>query len=360
LKENFLTEPLPETAKPYHHSHLPPHESPEHIEKLRRRNLRRLLLLLGGTLLLSLLTGRYPTAGFTSPMLLFEDPLARSLVLSLRLPRILVALMLGLSLGASGTVFQMLFSNPLVEPGFLGVSQGAAFGAAAAIILGGASAWTIQISAAFFAFVGLGASYLIARHFHFGGWTLRLVLAGITVSALFSSGVGILKFAADPMSQLPEITFWLLGGLWNAGWKEALPILPVVLGGNVLLYALRWRLNLLSMDDRTAFSLGLAPVRERLIILSAATAATAAVISLSGIVGWVGLIVPHISRRLFSANSRFSLPGAMIIGAIFTLLCDTLARTLLAGEIPLGVLTSMIGAALFIILLSKRRTKRGR
>lgn len=345
---------------PYRHDHLPPRENHERLEKLRRGKLRRLLLLLAAAVALSLLTGRYPSAGIANPFMLIDDSLARTLVLSLRLPRVLAALMLGLALGASGTVFQMLFSNPLVEPGFLGVSQGAAFGAAAAIILGGAAAWAIQFSAALFAFLGLGASYLIARHFHFGGWTLRLVLAGITVSALFSSGVGILKFVADPMSQLPEITFWLLGGLWNAGWPEVFSIMPVVVSGSVILFALRWRLNLLSMDDRTAFSLGMAPVRERLILLSAATAATAAVISLSGIVGWVGLIVPHISRRLFSANSRYSLPGAMITGAMFTLVCDTLARTMLPGEIPLGVLTSLAGAALFIILLSKRKTKRGR
>ncbi len=320
----------------------------------------KLLCALGVVCLLSLLAGRYPSAGFTAPSTFIHDRLARNLLLSLRLPRLIASLLLGLALGAGGTVFQMLFSNPLVEPGFLGVSQGAAFGAAAAIVLGGTAAWLIQISAACFAFVGLGASYLLARHFRFGGWTLRLVLAGITVSALFSAGVGILKYTADPMSQLPEITFWLLGGLWSVGWKEVLSVLPVVLLAALLLFAHRWRLNLLSMDDRTAFSFGIAPVRERLILLAAATAATAAVISISGMISWVGLIVPHMARKLFSANSRWSLPGAMILGACFTIVCDTLARTLLAGEIPLGVLTSFIGACFFIILLTKKSTKRGR
>lgn len=330
-------------------------------EKSRRQE--RLLLLLVLMLLaagLSLLAGRYPSPGLSNPFSFAKDPLAAQLLITLRLPRVLTALLLGISLGAGGTVFQMLFSNPLVEPGFLGVSQGAAFGAAAAIILGGAAAWIIQLSSAFFAFAGLGASYLLARHFRFGGWTLRLVLAGIAVSALFSSGVGILKFVADPMSQLPEITFWLLGGLWSIDWPGLLSILPVVVTANAVLLALRWRLNLLSMDDRTAFSLGMAPFRERLILLSAATAATAAVISLSGIVGWVGLIVPHMARRLFSADSRYALPGAMMMGGIFTLVCDTAARTLLAGEIPLGILTSLIGAVLFMVLLSRRRIKRGR
>jgi iron complex transport system permease protein len=327
---------------------------------LRQRRLLLLFLLLLLSTVLALLAGRYPTPGLHNPFTVLRDPLAVKLLVTLRLPRVLAALLLGISLGAGGTVFQMLFSNPLVEPGFLGVSQGAAFGAAGAIILGGAAAWIIQLSSALFAFAGLGASYLLARHFRFGGWTLRLILAGIAVSALFSSGVGLLKFVADPMSQLPEITFWLLGGLWSVGWKEVISILPVVLLSNTLLIAFRWRLNLLSMDDRTAFSLGMAPIRERLILLSAATAATAAVISISGIVSWIGLIVPHMARRLFSADSSYALPGAMMMGGLFALLCDTAARTLLAGEIPLGVLTSLIGAVLFMVLLSRRRIKQGR
>jgi iron complex transport system permease protein len=358
FKERSLTE-----KKAYHHERKPVSAgtiSAQEIEKAHRKKIAGLLLLLGLASLIALLAGRYPAPGLTNPLLFLEDRLARNLLTTLRLPRVVMALMLGLSLGAGGTVFQMLFSNPLVEPGFLGVSQGAAFGAALAIIVAGGAGWLIQLSAAFFAFAGLGASYLIARHFHFGGWTLRLVLAGITVSALFSAGVGILKVMADPLSQLPELTFWLLGGLWSVGWRGTAAILPVVLICNLILFAFRWRLNLLSMDDRTAFSLGMAPMRERLLILAAATAAVAAVVSLSGIVGWVGLIVPHISRRIFSADSRFSLPGAMLIGALFTIVCDTVARTLLPGEIPLGILTSLAGASLFIILLTRKREKRGR
>lgn len=292
-----------------------------------------------------------------NPRILLNDPLAWKLVFNLRLPRLLTSLILGVSLAGSGMVFQMIFSNPLVEPGFLGVSQGAAFGAAFAIIFLGSSALIIQGSAALFAIAGLGFSYYIARRVHFGGWVLRLILSGIAVSALFSAGVGIMKYTADPMSQLPEITFWLLGGLWSITWRELFTILPVTTISMTIVFLMRWRLNVLSLDDETAFSLGISPGTARLIFLISATAATAAVISVSGIVNWVGLIVPHISRRLFRADTRQSLPGAMLLGGIFTIFCDTLARTVFAGEIPLGIFTSLIGAGAFIILLLNRNIR---
>lgn len=299
----------------------------------------------------SLFLGRYPVPGLIGPERLATDQLAQRLVWNLRLPRILVAVLLGMSLSAAGTVFQMIFANPLVEPGFLGVSQGAAFGAAFSIIFLSSSAVVVQGSAAFFALLGLGVSYFLARRVRFGGWVLRLVLAGIAVSALFSSGVGVLKFIADPLSQLPEITFWLLGGLWRVTWSEARTVLPVVALSLLVMYQMRWRLNLLSLDDEIAFSLGVAPGRERALLLAAAVASTAAVISVSGMVGWIGLIVPHLSRRIFGADARYALPASMLIGGSFTLICDDVARTLLAGEIPLGVLTSLVGAALFIVMM---------
>ncbi len=280
-----------------------------------------------------------------------QDALAQRLLWNLRLPRLLTAVLLGMSLSAAGAVFQTIFGNPLVEPGFLGVSQGAAFGAAFSIIFLGNTAWLVQGSSAFFAFLGLALSYLLARKVRYGGWVLRLVLSGIAVSAFFSAGLGVLKYLADPLSQLPEITFWLLGGLWGITWVRLRSILLVVLVGLFVMYRMRWRLNLLSLGDETAFSLGLAPTRERTIALTAATAAVAAVISVSGMVGWVGLITPHMARRIFGADTRFALPAAMLMGGLFTLICDTLARTLLAGEIPLGILTSLLGALFFLILM---------
>lgn len=317
----------------------------------RERALFGLAVLLIGVVTLSVLIGRYPGPIWTSPERLAGDELAQRLVWNLRLPRLLAAACLGMSLAAAGSVFQMVFGNPLVEPGFLGVSQGASFGAALCIVFFSSSVWAIQGSAAFFAFLGLGLSYLLARRVRFGGWILRLVLAGIAVSALYASGLGILKYVADPLRQLPEITFWLLGGLWSITWRQWLSVLPAAALGLLIMYRMRWRLNLLSLSDETAFSLGAAPGRERALLLSAAVTATAAMVSISGMVGWVGLIIPHIARRLFGADTRHALPAAMLIGALFVVVCDDLARVLLPGEIPLGILTSLIGAVVFIYLM---------
>jgi iron complex transport system permease protein len=249
----------------------------------------------------------------------------------------------------------MIFANPLVEPGFLGVSQGAAFGAALGIVFLGASSVAVQGLAIVFAFLGLGFSYLLAQRMRIGDWLLRLVLAGIAVSALFSAGVGIIKFMADPMRQLPEITFWMLGGLASITWTKFLSILPACLVGLAIMLIFRWRLNLLALEETTAFSLGAAPRRERLLLMTAAVLATAAIISVAGIVSWVGLIMPHIARGLFGSDTRRSLPAAMLLGGIFAILCDDMARLLIIGEIPLGILTSLLGALIFVILMARRK-----
>lgn len=318
---------------------------------------RKTILFLGIILLLvtslSIFVGRYPQAGFMSPALLKTDALAYRLVVNLRLPRIFTAVLLGMALSAAGTVLQVIFANPLVEPGFLGVSQGAAFGAAFSIIFISPALWAIQLSAFVCAFLGMGFSYLIARRVRFGGWVLRLIMAGIAISAFFSAGVGILKMVADPLSELPDITFWMLGGLWSITWQKLLSILPAVVLGLAVLLMMRWRLNLLSLNDQSSFSLGLTPSRERLLMLVAAVMVTAAVISVAGIVGWIGLIIPQIARRLFGANTRYVLPAAILLGGLFSLVCDNLARTLFPGELPLGILTSFIGAVVFLYLLSR-------
>jgi len=314
--------------------------------------------LIGGLVLifvLSLFLGRYPQTGFVSLTQLRENELAKLLVFNVRLPRLLTALLLGMVMASAGTVFQMIFANPLVEPGFLGVSQGAAFGAALGIVFLGASSVAVQGLAIVFAFLGLGFSYLLAQRMRIGDWLLRLVLAGIAVSALFSAGVGIIKFMADPMRQLPEITFWMLGGLASITWTKFLSILPACLVGLAIMLIFRWRLNLLALEETTAFSLGAAPRRERLLLMTAAVLATAAIISVAGIVSWVGLIMPHIARGLFGSDTRRSLPAAMLLGGIFAILCDDLARLLIIGEIPLGILTSLLGALIFVILMARRK-----
>jgi iron complex transport system permease protein len=329
--------------------------APEDPASRRRQSRSRVFLALGllagVAFLFSLLVGRYPHFGLAMPGEILDDELARRLVFNLRLPRILAAFLTGAALSAAGMVLQMIFRNPLVESGFLGVSQGAAFGAAFAIIFLGGAPVFVQLSAASFAFAGLAGSYLLARHIRFGDWVLRLVLGGIAVSALFSSGVGILKYLADPLRQLPEITFWLLGGLWATTWPDVYQILPVVLPGLTILYLMRWRLNILALRDETAFSLGTSPSRERAVLLIAAVASTAAVVSKAGLIGWVGLIVPHIARRLLGTDAQRAVPGSILIGGIFVLLCDDLARTALAGEIPLGIITSLLGAGVFVVLM---------
>ncbi|MDM7323533.1 MAG: iron ABC transporter permease [Thermus sp.] len=304
---------------------------------------------------LSVFFGRYPQPGWLPPEQLWADPLAAQLVWNLRLPRIAAAILLGAVLSVSGLTLQMLFRNPLVEPGFLGVSQGAAFGAAFSILYLGRSALTVQASAAVFALLGLWTTYFLARRLYYGDWILRMVLAGIAVSALFSAGVGLLKYLADPLTQLPEITFWLLGGLWSTRWENFLPILPLTALSLTVLFLARWRLNVLSLEEETAFSLGAAPGRERLVLLLAAVGGTAAVVSLAGTVGWVGLIVPHLARRLVGADARWALPTSLFLGGLFVLLCDNLARTVTAGEVPLGILTSLFGAATFLVILTRFR-----
>lgn len=329
----------------------------ELVQERRSHFLLYLNLLLAVLFLASLFLGRYPKPYWMSPELLQQDALARQLVFNLRLPRLLIAVLMGMSLAGAGAVMQMVFRNPLVEPGFLGVSQGAAFGAALSILFVGSSAVAMEGFAALFAFLGLAFSYGLARRLRYGGGVLRLVLAGIAVSALFSAGVGALKYLSDPLSQLPEITFWLLGGLWGATWEDLLYIAPVVLPALLIMYLMRWRVNLLSLNDETAFSLGVSPVRERLLLLVAAVSATAAVVAVGGIVGWVGLIVPHIARRLQGSDGRSVVPVSMALGAIFVVLCDDMARSLIAGEIPLGILTAFIGALIFAFLMMSSRVR---
>jgi len=320
-----------------------------------RRNRRVLLLLFTLLLLLStlfLFAGRYPKGGITFPSDLGENKMMQNIMLNVRLPRILLALIAGAILSAAGFTFQMLFANPLVEPGFLGVSQGSAFGAALVIVVGTNSSAMVQISATFFGLLALASSYFLAKRFRFGGWLLRLVLSGIAVSAIFSSALGVVKLVAEPTKDLQDITFWMMGGLWNSNWKQILTVMPIVLICLVILFSYRWRMNLLSLQEKSAYSVGLNPKRDRTVLLVVATVGTTLTISITGLIGWVGLIMPHLARKLFGSDSKAALPGSMVMGSLFLLLCDTVGRTLLPTEIPIGLLTSFIGAIIFMVILS--------
>lgn len=331
--------------------------SQENSDARKNKGLLLLVVVLVALVALAILLGRYPTPGITNPFALETDPLGQSIVFNLRMPRIITAILLGMALGGAGFIFQQSFSNPLVEPGFLGVSPGAAFGSALAILLFSGRFFLIQTFAIFFSLGGLLLSLFLARIIPDSNYKLTLVFSGIIVSALFSAGLGVIKYIADPLSQLPEITFWLLGGLWSASWPRIVPIIPPVLITLVILFIFRWRINLMGLDDQVAFTSGFNVKIEKPLFLLIAVIAVALLTSIAGIVNWVGLIVPIISRTIFGGNARFTLPASMINGAIFVLICDTIARTLFAGEVPLGVLTALLGSLTFLIVVIFQKKK---
>ncbi len=308
-----------------------------------------------GLILGSVFFGRYPAPFITSLSDILNDRLVQNVIMDIRIPRIIMAFVTGMVLAASGTVFQMIFRNPLVDAGFLGVSGGAAFGASLGIVILGGTVPAIQGSAALFAFSGLGLSWFIATRIKFGDWVLRLILSGIAVSAVFASGTGLLKYLADPLRELPELTFWLLGGLWGITWIDTIQISAICIPCLFIIYLFRWRLNLLSMQDETIFSLVANSSYERILLLLTAVLATSAVVSKTGQVGWVGLIVPHMARRLSGSDAQVALPVSLMLGGFFLLFCDDISRTLLSGEVPLGILTSFIGAGLFLFFLMNRQ-----
>ncbi len=306
---------------------------------------------------ISLLAGRYPEPGFLTLSDLREDALALQILVNLRLPRIISAILVGMVLSVAGLIFQQTFSNPLVEPGFLGITPGAAFGAAISIIVFSSNVFAIQLGSILFAFVGLGLSLMISTRVYARNDRMSLIFSGIIVSALFSSGLGVLKYLADPYSQLPEITFWLLGGLWSITWQKLLPVLVPILISLVVLYRFRWRLNLLGLDDQVAHSLGFDVKKEKRIYLFLAVVGTALITSFAGIISWVGLIIPTISRILFGGNLKQSLPGTILIGALFVLICDSIGRIFFTGEIPLGILTSLLGCIIFLLIATQNKLK---
>jgi len=321
--------------------------------------LRGLLIFTGllAVSIICLLLGRYPSPGLIPIQTLIEDPTARLIVFGSRLPRILGAILVGAALGGAGAAFQLVFANPLVEPGFLGVSQGAAFGAALALVLGASMGTTPALAAFVFALIALALSSSLARHFRFGGAVLRLVLAGIAVSAVFSAGLAIIKYAADPLSELPDIAYWTLGSLSGMNWKNLYTLAPPVIVSLGTLWLFRRRIDLLSLEDDVSRSLGARPELERALVLAFAALGVAASVAMSGIVSWAGLVVPHVARAIVGTDAKSSIPASMMLGAAFLVLCDTAARTAFAGELPLGATVSAFGAIIFIRFLATGRTK---
>lgn len=273
---------------------------------------------------------------------------------SVRLPRIEAALLAGSALSAAGTVYQGLFRNPLVSPDILGVSTGAGLGAATGIFL---SFSVIGIQALAFAggLVTVVIVYAIASAVRGHEPVLVLVLAGVVIGALAGSCISLLKILADPYDQLPAITFWLLGSLASIQARDVAAAAPAVLLGLVPMVLLRWRMNLMSLGDEEAAAMGVEPRRVRGLLIVAATLMTASVVAISGVIGWVGLIMPHIARLVVGPNFERLLPASMLMGAAFLLLVDTLARTISTTEVPLGILTAFVGAPVFLWLLATGR-----
>jgi len=330
-------------------------------ENLKISTVTLLLVIL---VFVSFLIGRYPLA----PSMVLRIFVGKALHLcrswtddmeavlfKIRLPRIAAAMVVGAALTASGAAYQGMFRNPLVSPDILGVSAGAGFGAALAILL----SWGIvgiQLSAFGFGLFAVMATYVVSTKFSKNRDTvLVMILAGVIVGTLFSSFVSLIKYVADPSNKLPAITYWLMGSLSSVSSHDVfVASIPVFLG-LIPVLLLRWRLNVMSFGDEEAKTLGVNTGVLRFGVVVCATLMTASAVSISGVIGLVGLIVPHLARLLVGPNYKVLLPMSVVMGALFLLGVDDLARTMYSAEIPLGIITSVVGAPIFLYLLLSSR-----
>ena len=270
-------------------------------------------------------------------------------VLNVRLPRILLACLVGCGLSAAGTGYQTVFQNPMAAPDILGASSGACFGAALAILTG-QSAVMITVFAFLASLLSVALVYLVGNHTR-GNRVVNLLLAGIMVGSLFSACTSYIKLVADPTNQLPQITYWLMGSLSGTRMGTVRFATVCMAVGLVPLLLLRWRMNLLTLSPDEARAMGVHTDRLRLAVILSSTVLTAAAVSVSGMIGWVGLVIPHLSRRIVGSDCRRLMPMSCLFGAAFLLLVDNMARCLTATEIPIGILTAFVGAPFFIYLM---------
>jgi len=321
-----------------------------------------LCLLLIILIIVSLIVGRYnidPKTVFLiilskfTPIQATWSSTDEIVVLSVRLSRTLAVILVGAALSSSGTAFQATFRNPLVSEHILGTATSAGFGASLALLLG-CKLGMVELLAFIFGFIGVLSVILISKAFR-SNHTLILVLTGVIVSALFSSLTSLIKFVADPYDKLPSIVNWLMGSFTRITMQDVIFSLPIIVFGIMGLNLLGWRLNILSMGEEDARSMGIDTNRLRFLIIFLATLITSTAVSICGIVGWIGLIIPHIARMLFGSNNRVILPFSCIIGAAYLLFVDMLSRTITAGEIPIGILTSIVGLPIFLYLLKKAK-----
>ena len=282
---------------------------------------------------------------------------AENVVFQIRLPRVAAAALIGAALAAAGVSYQGMFRNPMVSPDILGASTGAGFGAALAILLG-AGYFGISMSAFVFGLLAVAAAYLVSCMSR-TNQTIALILAGMMVSSLFSAGTSYLKLVADTQQQLPAITYWLMGSLSSIKPRDVLfLVIPVTLG-LVPLLILSWRMNLLTLGEEEARSMGVNTRLLRFTVILCATLLTASSVAVSGMIGWVGLVIPHFCRMLFGYDYRRLIPAAALFGASFLIVVDDIARLATAGEIPLGILTAFVGAPIFLYLILTGGARRG-
>ena len=282
-------------------------------------------------------------------------PTEQDVVMLVRLPRVLLGALVGGGLAVSGVALQAAFRNPLVSPQVIGVSSGASFGGALALVLGLGTGYLVG-SAFVFGMAALGVVFLVTAG-RGGASMLMIVLGGVVTGSFFSALVSLLTFLADPYSTLPAIVFWLLGSLATATFGKVLVAAVPVLLGTAVLVALRWRINVLSLGDEDAAAVGIRPRPVRWTLLSAVALIVAGAVAVSGVIGWVGLVIPHLVRMWVGPDHRVLLPVSFLVGAAFLVTVDTLARTVSATEIPLGVLTALVGAPAFLVLLRQNRDR---
>lgn len=321
-----------------------------------------LAALLAACILLSFPLGRYPVplrellgilGSKIFPVTRFWTDNMETAVWNVRMPRILLSVLVGASLSAAGAAYQGVFQNPMASPDILGASQGAGFGAALAIYIGLPSL-SITFCAFAMSLFTVALMFRISRRTK-GDRILGLILSGIMISSVFQAGTSFIKLVADPTNKLPAITYWLMGSLAGAAWSEVTFAVWPMLAGLIPLLLLRWRLNVITMGDDEARAMGVDANRVRLAVIVCATLVTAASVSVSGMIQWVGLIVPHMLRRIVGSDYRRLMPASMLGGGIFMLIVDNVSRNLLSSEIPIGILTAFVGAPLFLWLISGRR-----
>ena len=291
-------------------------------------------------------------AGLPTSESLQDASMAHSLIWDVRIPRVCAAALIGAGLSCAGAVFQGLFRNPLASPYTLGVSNGAGFGAALAIVLS-ANALGIQLTSIACGLVAVLLTFLIAAQGKKS--TVTLILSGMLIGSLFASLVALLKFCADPTEKLPQIVYWLMGSLSGITSTSLLSILPFYCICLLLILLSRWRINVLSMGDTTAASFGIHVARERGIIICAASVLTALLVSIAGIIGWIGIVVPHLSRMLMGPNFKQLIPTSCVLGGAYLIIIDDICRCATALEIPLGVITGIVGVPLFLYFIRKKK-----